>query len=96
MSEGNHEKNPNQFGQNRVLNSELSEWESSVMNFDQVFGLYIQNFITDRTSRPAGAGIRTSTFNRCNDAGMRTREVPLVHASCDVIALLRTNSGFMQ
>ena len=26
--EGNHEKNPNQFGQHRNLNLELSEYES--------------------------------------------------------------------
>ena len=34
MTEGNHEMNPNQFDQYRDLNTELSEYESSVMNFD--------------------------------------------------------------
>ena len=42
------------------------------------------NFITDRTSQSAVAGIRASIFNHYNDATVRTREVPLVHASCDV------------
>ena len=46
-----------------------------------------KTFITDRTSQSAGAGMRTSIFNRCNDATVRTREVPLVHASYDVITL---------
>ena len=31
--EGNHEKNPNQFGKNRDFNSGLAEHESNVMNF---------------------------------------------------------------
>ena len=50
MSEGNHEENPNQFGQHRDFNSELSECESSVMKFNRRYALCIQNFITDRTS----------------------------------------------
>ena len=33
MTEGNHEKNHNQFGQHRDLNSEISEFDSRVMNF---------------------------------------------------------------
>ena len=57
MIEGNHEKNPNQLRQDRDLTSELSEYESSVMNFDRRYALCIQNFITDRTSQSAGAGI---------------------------------------
>ena len=43
--------------------------------------------ISDRTSQSAGAGIRASIFNRCNDASMTTREIPLVHASCDIVTL---------
>ena len=38
-------------------------------------------FITDRTWQSADSGIRDSIFNRCNDATVRTREVPLVHSS---------------
>ena len=44
----------------------------------------------------AGAVIRASNFNRSNDATVRTREVPLVHASCDVTSLSRTSSRFTQ
>ena len=44
-----------------------------------------ENFITDGTSRSAGAGVRVSFFNRSNDATVRTLEVPLVHASCIII-----------
>ena len=29
--------------------------------------VHSKNFITDRTSQSAGAGIRASIFNRCND-----------------------------
>ena len=96
MTEENHEKNPDQFGQHRDLDSELSEYLSSVMNFDRRYALCIQNFITDRTSQSAGAGIRASIFNRCNDATVRTREVPLVHVPCDVNTLSRTRSRFTQ
>ena len=61
------------------------------MNFDQrVMFCAFKHFIIDRTSQSAGAGIRTSIFNRCNDANVRTWEVPLVHTSCDVITLPRT------
>ena len=42
MTEGNHEKNPSQFGQHQDLNSELSEYESSVTNFDRRCTLCIQ------------------------------------------------------
>ena len=31
MTDENHEKSPSQLGQNRDLNSELSDYESSVM-----------------------------------------------------------------
>ena len=41
MTEENHGKNPNQFGQYRDLNSELSEYESSVKNFDRCYALCI-------------------------------------------------------
>ena len=37
---------------------------------------------------------RTSILNRCNNATVRIREVPLVHASCDVLTLSRTSSRF--
>ena len=87
MTEGNHEKNPNHFGQNWDLNSELSEYESSVMNFGQRSALYIQKLYHRLNSQSAGAGIRASMFIHCNDATVRIRKVPLVHASCDVITL---------
>jgi hypothetical protein len=51
-----------------------------------------RNFITDRTSQSAGAGI----FNSCNAATVRTQEVPLVHAPCYSIALSRMRSRFAQ
>ena len=60
------------------------------------YALCIQNVITDHTSQLAGARIWASNFNRCNDATVRTRELPLVHASWDVITLSRTCSRFMQ
>ena len=66
------------------------------MNFDRRYAYAFKIFITDRTSQLAGAGIRSSFFNRSNDATMRTLEVPLVHSSCDVISLSRTRSCFTQ
>ena len=42
MTERNHEKNPNQFGQHRDVNSELSEYDFSVMNFDRRYALCTQ------------------------------------------------------
>ena len=45
-TEGNHEKNPNQFGQYQDLNWELSDYESSVMNFDRDYALYVQKLIS--------------------------------------------------
>ena len=77
MTERNHEKNPNQFGQNGDLNSELSEYESSVMNFDRKYAQCIQKFYLRHTSQSMGAGIRI-IFNRRNNATVRIREVPLV------------------
>jgi hypothetical protein len=55
-----------------------------------------KNFITDRTSKSAGAGIGASIFNSCNDATVRKQEVPLVHALCYIIALSRMRSHFAQ
>ena len=69
-------KNLNQFSQHLDLNSELSEYESSVMKFDERYALCIQKYFnTDSTSLSAGAGIRASVLNCCNDANVRTREV---------------------
>ena len=59
------------------------------MNFDRRYALYIHSFITGGISQSAGARIRAYIFNRCNDATVRTREVPLVHALCNVITLSR-------
>ena len=98
MTEGNHENNHNPFDQHRNFNSEFSEYETSVMNFDRRYALCIQNFdrrcalriqnfITDHTSQSAGAGMRASNFNRCSDATVRTLEVPLVHEPWDDITL---------
>ena len=39
-----------------------------------------KSFITDRISQSAGAGIGASISNRSNDATVRTRKVPQVHA----------------
>ena len=55
-----------------------------------------KKFIKNCTSKLVGAGIRASFFNRSNDATVRTWEVPLVLASCDVITLSHTCSRFMQ
>ena len=51
-----------------------------------------KNFIIDRTSQTAGAGIRASIFNHYNDVTEKSWEVPLVHSSCDVITLSSTRS----
>ena len=40
--------------------------------------------------RIGGSWNKNLHLHSCNDATERTREVPLVHASCDVIALSRT------
>ena len=79
-----------------MTNSKLSELESSVMNFDRPCALSIQKLYHRRTSQSAGAGIRASIFNRCNDATVRTGEVPLVHATYDGITLSRTRKRFTQ
>ena len=46
MTEGNLKNNSNQLGQHQDLNSVLSEYESSVMNFNLRYALCFQNFIT--------------------------------------------------
>ena len=93
MTEGNHEKNPSQFGQNPDLNSEPSEYKSRVMNFDWHCSLCNQKLYHRCTSQTTGAGIRASIFNCCSNATVRTQEVPLVHASYDVITLSHTESS---
>ena len=50
-------------------------WPSWLISIDAVLCAF-KNFITDRTSQSAGAGIRASIFNRNNDAIVRAREVP--------------------
>ena len=60
------------------------------------YALCIQNFIADLTSQSAVARIRASLFSRCNVATVRTRKVPLVHASCDAITLSLICSCFTQ
>ena len=57
------------------------------MNFDWRYTLCIQSFMTYRTSQSPVAEITASIFNRCSDATVRTREVPLVHVLCDIITL---------
>ena len=96
MTEGNHEKNPNQLDQNQDLNTEFSEYESTVMNFDRRCSLCIQKIYHRHTSQSAEAGIRSFILNCSNDTTVSTREVPRVHASCDVIILSRTRSRFTQ
>ena len=71
--------------------------EQLKMNFDGCYALCIKNFYhRPHTSESAGAGIIASIFNRCNDAFVRTLEVPLVHASCGFFTLSRTLSRFTQ
>ena len=45
MTDGNYEINSIKFGQHRDLNSEHSEYESSVMNFDRCYALCIQKLM---------------------------------------------------
>ena len=52
-----------------------------------------KNFIIDRTSQSAGARIRASIFNRCDDATVRNQEVPLVHAACHIIYFTTYNQS---
>ena len=49
-----------------------------------------KSFIIE-TLRSRQEGIRVCILNRCNDATVRTRELPLLHASCDVITLSRAH-----
>ena len=65
-------------------------------NFDHCDALCIQSFTVNCTSQSAGAGIRASILNRFNDTTVRTREVPLVLALCDVITLSHTRGRFTQ
>ena len=72
----------------------IESWTRNSPNMNPVWRISIgamvcelKNFITNRTSQSAGAGIRASNFNRCSDATVRTREVPLVHASFDFITI---------
>ena len=95
MTQEIYKKNPNHFDQQRNLNSEHFEYESSV-NFDRLYALCIEKLSQIATSQSAGARIRASNFNRCNNATVGTREVLLVHALCDVITLSRTRSRFTQ
>ena len=61
--------------------------------FRSVLRCAFKNFITDSTSHSAGARITASIFNWCKDVTVKTRDVPLVHASCDIItALSHTHS----
>ena len=48
MIEENHGKNPNQFGEHQDLNSKLSEYESSVMNFDRRYTTLSQTALHHR------------------------------------------------
>ena len=65
MTEGNHEKNPNQFGQNRDLISVISEYEPSVINFVRRNDLCIQNFITDHSRREWNKSLQLQPLQRC-------------------------------
>ena len=64
--------------------------------FDRRCVLIIRKLYHRRTSQSAGAGIRASIFNRCNDATVRIREVSLVDAPCDVITLPHMCNRFTQ
>jgi hypothetical protein len=81
------------FVQQRTGN--LWEMTAEFRNCEAMLCVF-RNFITDRTSQSAGAGIRASISNSCNAATVRTQEVPLVHAPCYILALLRMRSRFAQ
>ena len=49
------------------------------MNFDRRYALFIQKLYHGQHFELPGAGIRSAIFNRCNDATVSTREVPLTH-----------------
>ena len=68
-------------------------WTRNSRNASPVWALCS---VHSKTSQSAGAGIRVSIFNSSNDATVRTREVPLVHATCDVSTQSRTRSHFTQ
>ena len=59
------------------------------MNFDRCYALRIQKLYHRLHFKSVDARMRAPIFNRCNDATVRTQEVLLVHASCDVITLSR-------
>jgi hypothetical protein len=67
-----------------------------VLNGPSQFLQCIKNFITDRTSQSAGAGIRASILNSWNGATVRSQEVSLVHAPCYIVAISRMRSRFAQ
>ena len=67
----------------------LTDPAQLTMNFDRRYALYIQK-LYHCTPQSARVVIRASIFNHCNDASVKTREVLLVHASCDIITLSRT------
>ena len=96
MTEGNHENNPNYFGQPRDLKPKPFEYDSNVMNFDRRYALCIQKLYQRPHSTVGGSWTKSLHSNRCNDATVRTREVLLVYASCNVIILSLTRSRFTQ
>ena len=56
------------------------------MDLDRRYALYIQKlYHIYHTSRSAGVRIRASIFSRCNDTIVRTKVVPLLHVSCDIM-----------
>jgi hypothetical protein len=73
----------------------LREMTAEFRNCEAILCAF-RNFITDRTSQSAGAGIKASNFNSCNAATVRTQEVPLVQPPCYSIALSRKRSRFAQ
>ena len=66
------------------------------LNFDPRCALWIQNFIIDCTSLSARAEIRTSVFNRCNDATMRTRGSPSSAGVFNPRAVCGPRASFMR
>ena len=55
-----------------------------MMNFDRRYALCIQKLYHRSHFTIGGC---CSNFNRCNNATVRPRDVPVVHASCDIITL---------
>ena len=66
------------------------------MNFYRRYALYIQNLYHRPHFTVGGSWNKSPNFNRRNDATVRTREVSLVDASCDVTILSRKRSHFPQ